>query len=51
MNAAWHWIKAIGLAALLITILVLGLQLKASQAEQITLSENSAKRRQLTKAI
>ncbi|ELJ8475381.1 TPA: hypothetical protein NVD24_002498 [Vibrio cholerae] len=39
MNAAWHWIKAIGLAALLITILVLGLQLKASQAEQIMLSE------------
>ncbi|HFQ5311471.1 TPA: hypothetical protein ACGVA1_001320 [Vibrio vulnificus] len=39
MSAAWNGIKAFGLAALLLTILVLGLQLKASQAEQITLSE------------
>ncbi|EKO3922795.1 hypothetical protein GCS56_000012 [Vibrio metschnikovii] len=45
MNAAWNWIKALGLAGLLITILFQGLQLKASQAKQATLNEqlNKAK--------
>ncbi|MEJ3672444.1 hypothetical protein WFH35_09430 [Vibrio vulnificus] len=39
MSAAWNGIKAFGLAALLLTILVLGLQLKASQAEKNTLTQ------------
>ncbi|MBE4578343.1 hypothetical protein BOO30_00070 [Vibrio navarrensis] len=43
MNAAWNWIKALGLASLLLTILVLGLQLKASQAEKNTLTQKLSK--------
>ncbi|MDQ2108591.1 MULTISPECIES: hypothetical protein [unclassified Vibrio] len=45
MNVALKWIKALGLAGLLITILFQGLQLKASQAKQATLNEqlNKAK--------
>ncbi|MCG3724699.1 hypothetical protein [Vibrio cincinnatiensis] len=39
MNVAWKWIKALGVAALLIAVWVLWLKLDASQLKQTALSD------------
>lgn len=43
MNAAWKWIKGIGLAILLTTIFVQAYKLSMSEAEKATLSQRLSK--------
>lgn len=45
MNAAWKWIKGVGLAVLLLTIFVQGYRLNISEAEKSTLTQKLSKAR------